>query len=354
MKADFSLVGDTSWGTSPVMSLNEINFREQFKGDCLASRNELSAVISLTGLVSVLREVVHSVISEGLECSYVDRANVMLHNSRVCIHLTDNTAAAKEAWEEARRDLVVATWGDETLLRRISEKVRSFRKIKSPRITWNYLVKGSRQEATVFVDEPRPTPDSFYPWLDNGLNAYIDDYVEHPASILLLRGEPGTGKTTFIQNLIWRSNLNTYITYEDALFQSDELFVNFMTDDQVNLLIMEDADLMLKSRERDGNALMAKFLNVADGLIRFPKKKIIISSNIVDERDIDPALLRPGRCYDTPVFRKLTHAESKEVAQDVALEAPEAERDYTLAEVLVGPRKRVADTQVGFLRARAA
>ena len=79
--------------------------------------------------------------------------------------------------------------------------------------------------------------------------------------------------------------------------------------------------------------LRARFLNVSDGLIKFPAKKVIFTTNLDDFKKVDEALLRPGRCYGMIRCRALTYEEAGAAAKVAGLKLPEKTRDYTIAEL---------------------
>ncbi len=140
-------------------------------------------------------------------------------------------------------------------------------------------------------------------------------------------------------------NLNAVITYDERLMRDDNFFLDFLTDrdgeDTKNdVLIIEDADTMIADRTQTENSILSKILNVSDGLIKNINKKIIFSTNLTDIDDIDPALIRPGRCYDVLDFRKLTFDEAGVLLKDVGSDRELTQnRDYTLAELMsVNPR----------------
>jgi ATP-dependent 26S proteasome regulatory subunit len=60
--------------------------------------------------------------------------------------------------------------------------------------------------------------------------------------------------------------------------------------------VIEDADHMLMTRS-DGNQDLHRFLAIADGVVRAQGRKIIFTTNLPNIRDLDDALLRPGRCF---------------------------------------------------------
>jgi hypothetical protein len=73
--------------------------------------------------------------------------------------------------------------------------------------------------------------------------------------------------------------------------------MDFLTSSNAFAIVIEDMDFHLQKR-KEGNTSMYNLLAVSDGLINIDYKKMIISSNITSTKDIDEALLRPGRCFD--------------------------------------------------------
>lgn len=196
-------------------------------------------------------------------------------------------------------------------------------------IEWVYSTRGD--EISVPLNY-RPAISSAYPWLGKSIEDYIDDYLNADASVLILIGPPGTGKTTFIKNLVHRSGGNAKVAYDEKVMMDDSLFASFI-DEESRFLIMEDADAFLQSRT-DGNTMMHKFLNVSDGLISAADKKLVFSTNLPKVTDIDSALMRPGRCFDILEFRHLTIDEATAVIEETGKgEIPVNKSKITLAEI---------------------
>ena len=154
------------------------------------------------------------------------------------------------------------------------------------------------------------------------------------ASILILIGPPGTGKTTFIRGLLHHTNSNAVVTYNQKVLEDDDFFANFIEDDDKQILVLEDADVMLTPRN-NGNPLMMKFLNIADGLASCSNKKIIFTTNLPSTKEIDTALIRPGRCYNILEFGSLSIEQAKLIAAQMNLELDldESVKTLTLAEI---------------------
>jgi SpoVK/Ycf46/Vps4 family AAA+-type ATPase len=178
----------------------------------------------------------------------------------------------------------------------------------------------------------RPGLNAAYPWLGRPYSEYIADYLNSEASVLILIGPPGTGKTTFIKNIIHQSRGNARVAYDEKVLGGDDFFASFVDGDD-DILVMEDADTFLSDRQ-DGNTMMHKFLNVSDGLISAIGKKMIFSTNLPNVNDIDPALMRAGRCFDVMEFRPLTREEAQEVLKEVGSDRalPDG-RSFTLADI---------------------
>jgi hypothetical protein len=200
-------------------------------------------------------------------------------------------------------------------------------------VTWHFMFGDETRQSSVILDPAPPVHDEFYPWIKGGLRPYFDSFISSTSSLLFLSGPPGTGKTSLIRWLLHEYSLNAAVTYEEKLLSSDSTFVDFLTGDSQNVFVIEDADTILGSRSREGNKMIARFLNVSDGLIKFPSKKVIFTTNLDDFKKVDEALLRPGRCFGMVKCRALTYDEAVAAAQVAGLKVPARKGDYTIAEL---------------------
>ena len=243
-----------------------------------------------------------------------------------CVIVQDSNGLLKVT--HGRGKLEVEHIGTPNWVRKwVSEFDANFKRAENL-IEWVYSTRG--EEISVPLNY-RPAIKSAYPWIKKDVLEYIDDYLNSEASVLILIGMPGTGKTTFIKNLIHRSGGNAKVAYDEKVMMDDSLFAGFI-DDDTRFLIMEDADAFLQSRT-DGNTMMHKFLNVSDGLISAADKKMVFSTNLPNITDIDPALMRPGRCFDVVEFRPLTRNEAEAVMIEVGKGELPDKNEITLAEI---------------------
>jgi hypothetical protein len=192
--------------------------------------------------------------------------------------------------------------------------------------------------------------DEYYPYIDGGLDAFFDRYQKSPASILLLMGDPGVGKTTFIKEYIKKFKLKTVVTYDEKVMTSDYFYIQYLIDNNKNLLVIEDADALLAPREGATNTSVSKLLNVSEGLVKLESKKVVFSTNIQKLRDIDEAIVRPGRCFDVVKFRALTAAEAAKACEVGGLPPlTDGKDEYTLAQLFNRERRSYVGTKMGMI-----
>ena len=174
------------------------------------------------------------------------------------------------------------------------------------------------------IDPNKLGRNSFYPFLGEGvegeevtLESYIHDYLADSAPVLILIGAPGTGKSTFTRTLAHTSKLKTVICTDEGAVESGAV-LSYVSKNSAGLLILEDVDNLLKSREA-GNSFMSALLNESEGVCE-NEIKIVITTNLTNIDKVDSALIRQGRTFDIVDFRNLTRDEAKVVADEEGLD----------------------------------
>ena len=240
----------------------------------------------------------------------------------------------------------VRAFGDAAFADDIVEIVESNFSVVTSYIEWIY--GGDGNSVNVPLNRDRLPVEEMYPFLDGeSLESYYDRYMESSANILLLIGPPGTGKTTFIRGLLAHRNCSAIVTYDAGILEKDGFFARFIEDD-ASVMVLEDSDAFLKSRS-DGNTMMHRFLNVGDGLVTTKGKKMIFSTNLPSIRDIDSALVRPGRCFDIVTFDALTFGQATALAKKLNVGLPEIKDTYSIAEVFNEQQHKPKERKVGFI-----
>jgi hypothetical protein len=223
---------------------------------------------------------------------------------------------------------------------------------KRLKLNWWYPSGSSFEEREIDFFHNIEVHDEFYPFVPGGLRSYFAEYMASEAPVLLLIGEPGTGKTSFIRHLINEHRLETVVSYDEKVMASDDFYCSFLTSEDKQLMVIEDADLLLRKRSDDKNPVMTKLLNISNGVVQLGNKKMVFSTNLDNLNDVDEALVRPGRCFDILDFRRLTPEEA--VAASAAASLPPLEepykKDYTLAEIFNRKKMTYRSHKMGFYR----
>jgi len=150
---------------------------------------------------------------------------------------------------------------------------------------------------------------------------YNDDFIEtnklivdklnvpDKSGLVLLYGEPGTGKTNYIRHLISKlSDENKKVIFLSKLnlnILTDPRNLRFLYQQNDSIFILEDSEDLLISRDINNNPLISMLLNLTDGLMGdFVNIKFICTFN-TDIENIDQALLRKGRITCKYEFKKL-------------------------------------------------
>ena len=156
---------------------------------------------------------------------------------------------------------------------------------------------------------------------------WAQDFSLQNNRIALLHGEPGSGKTNYIKYLLNQlpSVRKIYIPpcYVEAL--SDPAFLGFIKQYSNSLLLIEDAEKVLISREQDEtNSAMSIILNLSDGIMGSVLNFKMIATFNTSEDKIDAALKRRGRMFIKHFFEKLSKEKTKALYQKLyGIDPPE-------------------------------
>jgi hypothetical protein len=221
---------------------------------------------------------------------------------------------------------------------------------KRLKLNWWYPRGSSFEEREIDFFHNIEIHDEFYPFVPGGMRNYFAEFMAAEAPVLLLIGEPGTGKTSFIRHLINEHHLETVVSYDEKVMSSDDFYCSFLTSESKKLMVIEDADMLLRKRKDDKNPVMTKLLNISNGVVQLGNKKMVFSTNLDTLSDVDEALVRPGRCFDILDFRRLTPEEA--VAASAAAELPPLDephkKNYTLAEIFNRKKMSYRSHGMGF------
>lgn len=145
----------------------------------------------------------------------------------------------------------------------------------------------------------------------------------------LLYGYPGTGKTSVTMALASHFNLPIYILNLNSIKRDETLakMIGHLPKDSI--LLMEDVDVVVPSREKAKDDIsLSALLNAIDGIGAGDGRILVLTTNHIEK--LDPALLRPGR-VDTKVFFDLFGPDEAKVLFDLFYGATGFADDFAAA-----------------------
>lgn len=156
-------------------------------------------------------------------------------------------------------------------------------------------------------------------------HAIIRKFIEtdDESGLLILHGEKGTGKSTYIRHLISTNPERrfVYIPANMVRMLSEPNFSTFLMTLQNHVIILEDCEEAIKDRKSNGSpAAVSLLLNMTDGLLSDGLGLKFICTFNDDVKNIDTALLRKGRLISKYEFKPLNVEKANELLDDLYCE----------------------------------
>lgn len=162
---------------------------------------------------------------------------------------------------------------------------------------------------------------------------YNDDIVEihqsfvkklrtkNASGLFLFYGTPGTGKSTYIKFLIHHLNKN-------VIFMSPRLagsldapeLMSFLIRNKNSVIVIEDAEELIITRDAGRNSTISTILNLTDGLLGECLNIQMIATFNTQITNIDKALLRKGRLQGMYEFKDLAVTKAQELSNKLGYE----------------------------------
>lgn len=172
-----------------------------------------------------------------------------------------------------------------------------------------------------------------FPAVDTKIQSIL---AQDQPGLVLLHGDPGTGKSYYIRYLLSSLRKEKRSVIYVPPFVANSIckpeFLPFMLSKDRPILVIEDAEQILISRETEAESAVSNVLNLTDGILAEAIRCQIIATFNVTKTKIDPALLRKGRLKVSHHFFPLSPQEAN--AKLAALNIPHTVTEpTTLADI---------------------
>lgn len=202
---------------------------------------------------------------------------------------------------------------------------------------------------TMYNDDIKDAHDDISKFIDND-----------KSGLVILHGLPGTGKTTYIRELVkTHKNIKfVYIPYELVDQFGDPAFIDFLREKlKESVLIVEDCEHLISNRTSTmSSSGIVNILNIADGMLGDSTRiKIICTFNAdISSIGVDSALLRKGRLVRKYEFNELSPNKTKNLLISLGHKIDDDQEGLPLSEIFFkdvennGKKENTDDSPVYF------
>lgn len=157
---------------------------------------------------------------------------------------------------------------------------------------------------------------------------------EKQKGLFLFHGIPGTGKSTYIKYLIHLQNKKViYLSPKMAGNLDSTAFTEFLIDNENSILVIEDAEELIVSRENNQNSHLSFLLNLTDGILADSLGIQVIATFNTNIKNIDKALLRKGRLTAIYEFKELECSKVNSLFEYLKIENKETFAPMSLTDI---------------------
>ena len=214
---------------------------------------------------------------------------------------------------EQERDEVMVYFQEEDspLLLRLLDFIKGFKKEKPNKAHINLIISQPHGLDNKKIDFTKPRLDLSGTYNDD-FGSFHEKMLkvlqeENKSGLHLLYGKPGTGKSTYIRYLCGLVKKEiVFLPGQMAQNLDNIAMTKYLMDNPNSILVIEDAEELIVSRDQQRNSNLAMILNITDGILGESLGIQIIATFNTGVQNIDPALKRKGRLKSAYEFKALT------------------------------------------------
>lgn len=180
----------------------------------------------------------------------------------------------------------------------------------------------------------------------------LERFNSDSKGLVLLHGEPGTGKTYYIRTLIrdlislgkqviyFPPNMVGHLVSPEIMTFLSNTVIDLAEEGKSCVLLLEDAEPLLVSRNNEGRSDgITNLLNITDGLLNDMLSIQVIATFNTEMKNIDSALLRPERLIARKEFKKLKKEDAQKLLTSLEVDTS-CDKEMTLAEIYSERKQR--------------
>ena len=233
---------------------------------------------------------------------------------------------------------IVYASGNGYLAQQLLDKLKRFTKKDKRTTDINMIITGTYHLSTMPVKINKPILNISTHYNDD-LGPLHDCILgnlnkKDTKGLYLFHGVPGTGKSTYIRYLI--HHLKKKVIFmsptQAANLESPE-FSLFLIENSNTIIVIEDAEELIVSRDGKRISSISTLLNLSDGLLAESLGIQVIASFNTNITNVDKALLRKGRLTALYEFKELSTIKAAALIEALGFKNYHVTRPMTLADI---------------------
>jgi dephospho-CoA kinase len=233
---------------------------------------------------------------------------------------------------------VVYASGNGYLAQELLDRLKCFTKKTKRTTDINMIVSGNYHLSTIPVKIKKPMLNISTHYNDDLITLH-DDIVSNlkkkkTKGLFLFHGMPGTGKSTYIRYLIHQLKKKViFMSPTQAAGLESPQFSLFLIENSNSILIIEDAEELIVSRDGKRISSISTLLNLSDGLLAESLGIQVIATFNTNIQNIDKALLRKGRLTALYEFKELSTGKTNALISALGFKNFNTAKPMSLADI---------------------